>query len=97
MPSQIILDLPLKGGRARAKFYQVTADMFGLVLTDFAGNPVGKGKSLTSLQADRLKRDLDAAKSVDHVHSIVWAVLGYGHKLTTPIASTYTHPGRKPF
>ncbi len=97
MSSQVILDLPLKGGRARAKFYQVAADMFGLVLTDFTGKPVGKGKSLTALQAGRLKRDLDAAKSVDHVHSIVWAVLGYGPELTTPIASTYTHPGRKPF
>jgi len=78
MSSTLLLDLPLTGGKARAKFFQMGPEIFGLCLTDFAGRPTGRGKTLTKLQAARLKRDLDGCKTLDHVQSIVWATLGYG-------------------
>ena len=94
---EVLVDLPLKGGKARARLYKAGPDTYGLTLTDFTGKPVGKGKSLSERTMLQFKQALDACKSLDAVHSLIWATIGYGRKDTRPLASTYTHPGRRPF
>lgn len=95
--STMLLDLPLSEGKARAKFFQIGPDVFGLCLTDYAGRPTGRGKTLTKVQATRLKKDIDGCKTLEHIRSLIWATLGYGTHMRTPVAATYTHPGRRPF